>query len=77
MEEGKNSGKRFRFYGLIQNILHRMFSWLSSFSYSRTNKYCGVVGVDLIAQWIALHPAAPGLILCIPKNFSLDVAEIY
>ena len=23
------------------------------------------------------HPAAPGLILSIPKNFSLDVAEIY
>ena len=26
---------------------------------------------------LALHLAAPGLILGIPKNFSLDVAEIY
>ena len=26
---------------------------------------------------LALHPAAPGLILGVPKNFSLDVAEIY
>ena len=26
---------------------------------------------------LALHPAAPALNLGIPKNFSLDVAEIY
>ena len=26
---------------------------------------------------LASHPAAQGLILCIPKNFSLDVAEFY
>ena len=25
---------------------------------------------------VALHPAAPGLILGVPKNFSLDVTEI-
>ena len=25
----------------------------------------------------AFHPSAPGLILGVPKNFSLDVAEIY
>ena len=30
-----------------------------------------------IAQILASHPAATGLILGIPKNFSLDVAEIY
>ena len=80
MEEGKNSGKRFRFYGLIQNILHRMFSWLSSFSYSRTNKYCGVVGGgphSTMDSNFASHPAALGSILGVPKNFSLDVAEIY
>ena len=26
---------------------------------------------------LALHPAAPGLILSIPMNISLDVAQIY
>ena len=26
---------------------------------------------------LADHPAAPGLILGVPKNFSLDVVEIY
>ena len=26
---------------------------------------------------VASYPAAPGLILVIPKNFSLDEAEIY
>ena len=26
---------------------------------------------------LALHPAAPGLIFSVPKNFSLDIAEIY
>ena len=26
---------------------------------------------------LASHPAAPGSILSVPKNFALDVAEIY
>ena len=26
---------------------------------------------------LASHPAAPGSILGVPKNFSIDVAEIY
>ena len=30
-----------------------------------------------IESALALHPAAPGSILGIPKSFSLDVAEIY
>ena len=30
-----------------------------------------------IGSALALHPVAPGSILGIPKNFSLDVEEIY
>ena len=37
-----------------------------------------IVEAGCIEKWIAfLHPAAPGLILGIPKNFSLDIVEIY
>ena len=34
-------------------------------------------GYSTMDSVLATHPAAPGLILSIPKNFSLDVAEIY
>ena len=40
------------------------------------NKHLYISG-GRIEQWIAFSIAAAGLILGVPKNFSLDVAEIY
>ena len=37
----------------------------------------GLPSYDIVVRMLASHPAAPGSILSIPKNVSLDVAEIY
>ena len=37
----------------------------------------GVGAQSTMDRFLALHPAAPGSILDIPKNFSLGVAVIY
>ena len=54
-----------------------MYSGLD-FSYYIVYEECQIMGGGLHrGSILATHPAAPGLILGILKNFSLDVAEIY
>ena len=48
---------------------------MSHVSGSKKLKRCGGGGLHSIEQ-TCFSPAAPGLILGVPKNFSLDVAEI-